>query len=95
MIAILMMMAGQGVQAYEDFSCAMQHELERQSAGADPEDCPVGHACCCQSHVHSVVILAEAPSFLFEAIASGNFFERDTAPHQGPTREVDYPPQLS
>ena len=94
MIAILLMGVGQAAHAYEDFSCATQHESERQSSGSDQGDCPANHTCC-QAHAHTLLALVEIPCFLFEVSASSEFFDRADVLIEGLAREIDYPPQLS
>ncbi|MDX2081267.1 MAG: hypothetical protein SFU53_10825 [Terrimicrobiaceae bacterium] len=93
-VAILMMVAGQAVHAYEDFTHPAQHASESKTSESGQPGCPAGHTCC-NSHSHLLGALAESPNFTFLTLTSGSYFELADSVVEGPIREIDYPPQLS
>lgn len=92
-VAILMMAGGQLAHSYQDSSCATEHASERTSS-KDQTDCPMGHSCC-KSHSHVIGAVAEAPTLNFVSPNSSDFIDCGVRVVEGPTREIDYPPQLS
>lgn len=79
---------------YQDFTTAVCHASEPQSATAKHPGCPPAHACC-HGHSQQVGVLSDGQEFYFTALPVGFHFDHDDIVIEGPVREIDHPPQLS
>ncbi len=93
-IAILLMAGGQAAHAYADLTVVEDHAAERQQSPASGDDCPVGH-CCGHSHLHTKLAVVDSVRTLIPDTSVCLFSFRDEMALDGPSREIDYPPQLS
>ncbi len=93
-IAILLMAGGQAAHAYVDLTVAEDHAAERQQSPASGDDCPVGH-CCGHCHVHTKLAVVDSVDALIPDTAARSFSSCDEVALDGPSRDIDYPPQLS
>lgn len=93
-VAILLMAGGQLAHAYMDLTCSKDHVSESQQSPAPGDDCPVGH-CCVHSHLQIKMAAVDSAGDMIPDTSACSFPSREEMALDGPTREIDYPPQLS
>ncbi len=93
-LAALLIGGTQFQHAYADLTCHGDHAADSTQEQHEDTECPVEHACC---HAHS-------PAYFSTPDDAGSLSltpsvrplpTRNQYPAQGPSREIDYPPQLS
>lgn len=89
-LVFLLLASGQALHAYVDTSCAL---TEEKSSCPDQQDCPIGH--CCHSHLCCNLMLLEPVELFFMTSPSVLLRLKNETLHDGPCKEIDYPPQVS
>lgn len=93
-LALMLLACGQYTLAFQDLECAEMHSHEQHSAAADSEDCPASHSCC-HPHSHNLPALGISSERLIVSVFSSPVFDRNIAAVEGPSRDIDLPPQLA
>lgn len=92
-LAIFLMAGGQVLHACADMRCDESEAAETQSSCPDEQDCPIGQ--CCHAHLCIGVAMIEHSGFLFRTSPSSLLAVKSETWGEGPSREIDHPPQVS
>ncbi len=93
-IAILLVGATQLAQARADLICHSPCETEHQDHTEGSPDCPFEHSCC-HGHAQTFFASLDESCSLVVTSTTRSLPHRNQRPVEGPTLEIDHPPQLS